>query len=65
MLKAIDEKNVIIVAEGGQKFDQVMDDTVWPARCDRVIGVGGYQMANTTDADPGENYEDRNMTWWE
>ncbi len=62
MHKAMDEKNVIIVAAGGQYFSS-MKDAVWPGRYDRVIAVGGYKIADIHDT-THENYEDKSMTWW-
>jgi len=63
MHKAMDDKNVIIVSAGGQVVDIVMNDAVWPGRYDRVIAVGGYQIADIQDT-ALENYWERSMTWW-
>ncbi len=62
--KAMDDKNVIIVAAGGQVLRQ-LSNPVWPARYDRVVAVGGYQIAGLEDATLGDNYWERKMTWWE
>jgi subtilisin family serine protease len=55
---AMDDKNVIIVAQGGERSGplSVMEH---PAKYDRVIAVGGYKFVD------GDNLSDRSMIWWE
>ena len=60
MYKAMDEKNVIIVAAGGQIANYVTQTVMWPAHFGRVIAVGGYKIGD----DRATAYEDSVMTWW-
>ncbi len=60
--KAID-KNIIVIAAGGQSFRHDFVPVSYPARFDQVIAVGGYQIADTA-GDNSKLFHERKMEWW-